>query len=194
VTPYTVRVVCHALHNVCCVVEVDGVEVHGVALVPHNSSSTVKGFDTNDGVKEFLFSFPRYARDEYDRMDAARLRRLGTIVARFHPTDDGEQRMGYNHRTIADFTQGNKKDADVAGGNSLTSTTRPGSVVGQYVARHCPRPPSLACATAAVTRPYKGVGARGSAPIRRTACTRPTTLTGSWCCASSSCTTRCGTC
>ena len=83
-------------------------------------------------MKEFLFSFPRFARDELDRMAPTRLSKLGTISATFHPATFTSSHDGYEMRTVvSDYQQANKKDADLAGGNLFTSTTKQGDVVGR---------------------------------------------------------------
>ena len=136
VTPYEIRIgfVPSAGRPACCArTHIDGVLVNDIILDADYPTYVVKGFEQNDGaITEFQFSFPRYARDELDHMDAARLPRLGTISVSFYPAFDPVRKQVYPHRTVADFQQGNKKDAVHAGGNTFMSTTRAGDVVSRY--------------------------------------------------------------
>jgi len=130
-TPYTLMCRSFADEAVHVRVFVDGVMVDKSILTPDTWNTLhVKGFETADGeIKQFLFSFPRFARDEKDRLDMNRLNKLGTITATFHPAWFDREDYCERSTVVADFTQANKKDADLAGHNNQMSTTRMGDTI-----------------------------------------------------------------
>ena len=139
VTPYQVRVgfTPSATHQAFSVyLYIDGILVSSCGLNANYPTSTIKGFQQTVGTtNEFQFSFPRYPRSEMDRIEPARLPKLGTISVRFHPAFEPERKQVYSRPIVADFQQGNKKDAVSAGGNTFMSTTRAGDVISRSVNR-----------------------------------------------------------
>lgn len=85
VTPYTVKVFNHTGSAAWVKLEIDGVQTnnkrhstHGNVVQP-GGSRVFEGFELDDGTREFLFSLPRFAKDETDRLDKSRHKDVGII-------------------------------------------------------------------------------------------------------------------
>ena len=130
VTPYTIRV--RSFYDSAVDVElfVDGTMVDDIIISANGKVYTCLGFVNADGsIREFQFTFPRFPRSEFDRMDASLLSKLGTISVVVRPATFMETRVGRSCNIVTDFKQANKKDADLAGGSRFMSTTRAGDTM-----------------------------------------------------------------
>lgn len=135
VTPYTVKVQNDTADNMWCAVYVDGHQANNTAfcefgsIVKPGEEKVIDGFEETTGVKEFLFSLPRFARDEKDKLKKERYSDIGTIKV----TCWKAEFQGHEMRTAqskSSFNSANKKDAHkVTKGNYLMSTTQAGKSI-----------------------------------------------------------------
>lgn len=125
VTPYTIRVLNDSGFDAWATISVDGVQVTK-ELIKKGGNHIVRGFPDGDTIKEFLFSLPRFAESEDDRLKAARLGNVGDITCTL-------SRAMFSHTAKAkssaakgtDYTQCNKKDAKKIT-TQMVATTRMG--------------------------------------------------------------------
>ncbi|KAK3589956.1 hypothetical protein CHS0354_034978 [Potamilus streckersoni] len=107
----------------------DGQKVESLSVKP-GKIRLVKGFRDGTTVKEFLFSLPRFARDEDDRMDSQCCTRIGLIeVECYNAVYKNTKRIEMTRKMT--FDQANKKDSyNVTKGSYLMATTTSGQVIG----------------------------------------------------------------
>eukprot|EP00040_Diaphanoeca_grandis_P011268 m.57715 g.57715 ORF g.57715 m.57715 type:complete len:255 (-) comp22426_c0_seq1:141-905(-) len=130
VTPYSVKVQNESGVAAWWTLEVDG---HRVTkkLVKPREACTLDGFEEVDGTKEFVFSLPRFAETETDRIDKARETNVGTIRCQMHKATFEETRTQVqSDKKASSFHSANKKDANgVTKGKFTMSTTQAGKTL-----------------------------------------------------------------
>lgn len=130
VTPYQISLANNSGFDVKATVCVDGVHVTS-KIMKSGSRTVVKGFHDGDAIKEFLFSMPRFAESEDDRIQKHRYTTIGEISCSM-------QRVTFSHFVVkksgggparsSDFKQCNKKDAKMIT-TEMVATTRMGRAV-----------------------------------------------------------------
>lgn len=133
VTPYQIRVTVQPFcPDSWYHIYVDGVKVDwhvlGSGSHVHRSPWTSEGFRTSEGITEYLFALPRFARDETDRVATDRNTKIGTIEVERNVATFIREKYGDSHGIT--FNQANKKDAvAVTQGKHTMSTTKQGKVI-----------------------------------------------------------------
>lgn len=132
VTPYKVKVINQSGSAACwATVFVDGVKVKRVHL-KGGEHKEVDGFEEADGTKEFVFSLPRFAESEKDRVDDSRTSDVGKIKVLVQEATymRKEIRAGDSRDNLLDFSSANKKDANkCTKGKYTMSTTTTGNTI-----------------------------------------------------------------
>ncbi|CAC5418375.1 unnamed protein product [Mytilus coruscus] len=130
VTPFSVCIETEPSSQACYYrVYVDGQKVTSKSVTP-GTKRVIKGFRDGTLVREFLFSLPRFAKNEFDRIDGNLSSKVGIIeVESCYATLKTTQKRMRNKKL--EYDQANKKDCGrVTGGSYLMSTTKAGRVVG----------------------------------------------------------------
>ncbi|XP_076099022.1 uncharacterized protein LOC143068672 [Mytilus galloprovincialis] len=130
VTPFSVCIETEPSSQACYYrVYVDGQKVTSKSVTP-GTKRVIKGFRDGTLVREFLFSLPRFAKNEFDRIDGNISSKVGIIeVESCYATLKTTQKRIRNKKL--EYDQANKKDCGrVTGGSYLMSTTKAGRVVG----------------------------------------------------------------
>ncbi|KAL3846900.1 hypothetical protein ACJMK2_017851 [Sinanodonta woodiana] len=129
VTPYQICIEATPETSHCYYrVFLDGQKVKSLSIKP-GQIRVVKGFRDGTTVKEFLFSLPRFARDEDDRMDSQCFNRIGLIEVECYNAVLQETKQKERTRAMT-FDQANKKDSyKVTKGSYLMATTKSGKVI-----------------------------------------------------------------
>jgi hypothetical protein len=130
VTPYQVQIrLASHCEDSAVFVYVDGV-LASKFMMEQAQSKIITGFVDKEGTREFLFSLPRFAADETDRISSKRESRIGSIeVIR---CEASYVKQEYRTTTDTVFNQATKKDAyRVTEGKYTMSTTKKGKLIHQ---------------------------------------------------------------
>lgn len=133
VTPYQVRIQAHlSTPHTYYHIYVDGVLAKKTSIRP-GASVTIHGFDDKLTVKEFLFSLPRFSKNETDRLEKNRITKVGVIEVVAFNASKVKEKMESRSKILS-FDQASKKDCStVTEGKHTMSTTKVGKVVRQKV-------------------------------------------------------------
>lgn len=108
---------------------IDGQKVTSKS-VPPGTKRLVKGFRDGTLVREFLFSLPRYARSEEDRISEDLSSKVGVIEVESCYASLRTTQLRMRNKKLQ-YDQANKKDCKkVTSGSYLMSTTKAGRVLG----------------------------------------------------------------
>lgn len=130
VTPYTIEIEIspNLTETYYYRVFVDGIKVKGLSL-EGGDKRCIKGFRDGAVIRELLFSMPRFASDDTDRLSCDRLNRVGQIEVECWNAELKTSEWKVRKKNL-NFTQANKKDAyTVTQGQFTMATSKAGRAV-----------------------------------------------------------------
>ncbi|XP_077982844.1 uncharacterized protein LOC144437711 [Glandiceps talaboti] len=141
VTPYQIKITANSMSSERYFkVFVDGSPVAGSSgtTLRGGQSKVIKGFSDGSQVKEFLFSLPRFPRDENDHItDKAAALNIGLIEVQCWSFSLSHS--GWKNKQTIDHRQANKKDCHVVTrGKYVMMTTKVGRDISNTVQNHHP--------------------------------------------------------
>lgn len=146
VTPYKVKVINQSGSAACwATVFVDGVKVKRLHL-KGGEQKEVDGFEEADGTKELVFSLPRFAESEKDRVADSRTSDVGKIKVLVQEAKYMRNEMRAGEHDLSDFTSANKKDANkcTKGKYTMSTTTTGNTIRARSKAQPYSKPASTA--------------------------------------------------
>ncbi|XP_041359761.1 uncharacterized protein LOC121376049 [Gigantopelta aegis] len=135
VTPYQLKIMANPSSPRCYYrVFVDGHHVKSCSIRP-GETRVITGFRDGNLLKEFLFSLPRFPKDEQDRIDSEKCPKVGTVEVLCFNARLKNTKMTIRTRRLR-YLQANKKDsAAVTQGKYGMITTKAGRTIREKSSR-----------------------------------------------------------